>query len=143
MKSKSFIVVLFMLFALLSSAFAGHTAKGSPSSLKKTTAKDMFHVELKLERDKLSVGKNNADVTIRDKREKPVTGARLTVRPHVARHGETSFIRPSVTEKGDGVYHVKNIYIDTLGNWELKVTVRKDDAEDSVVFDFPGVKRRE
>jgi len=132
-----------MFFALLSPAFAGQTTKGSECSLKETTAKGMFNVELKLERAKLSVGKNTADVTIRDKHEKPVTGARLTIRPHVARHGETSIIRPSVTEKGDGVYSVKNIYIDMPGDWELKVTVRKAEAEDSAVFDFPGVKKRE
>lgn len=143
MKTKSFIFVLLMFFALLSPAFAGQTTKGGECSLKETTAKGMFNVELKLDRAELSVGKNTADVTIRDKHEKPVTGARLTIRPHVARHGETSIIRPSVTEKGDGVYGVKNIYIDMPGDWELKVTVRKAGEEDSAVFDFPGVKKRE
>jgi len=143
MKAKSFIAILFMFFALLSPAFAGHAAKEGVGSFTKTTEKGMFTVELNLEREKLSVGKNTADVTIRDNHKKAVTGARLTIRPHVARHGETSIIRPSVTEKGDGIYHVENIYIDMLGDWELKVTVRKDDTEDSVVFDFPGVQKRE
>jgi hypothetical protein len=142
MKSK-FIVSLFVVFAFLPPALAGQMPKGGNSSLTKMTEKGMFNVELRLEREKLSVGKNSADVTIRDKNDKPFTGARLTVRPHVARHGETSLIKPSVIEKSDGIYRVENIYIDTLGDWELKVTVRKDDAEDSVVFDFPNVKRRE
>jgi hypothetical protein len=143
MKLKLFILVVLIFFTLLYPAFAGHATKGSECSLTKMTEKGMFNVALKLEKEKLSVGKNTADVTIRDKHEKPVTGARLTIRPHVARHGETSLIKPSVTEKVDGVYHVINIYIDTPGDWDLKVTVSKNDAEDSAVFDFPGVKRQE
>ena len=142
MKSISFITAVFF-FILLAPVVSGQMTKESSCSFKKTTAKGMITVELTLQREKLSVGKNTADLTVMDKDERPVTGARLTIRPHVARHGETSLIKPSVTEKGDGVYQAENIYIDTPGDWELKVTVRIDDAEDSAVFDFPGVKRQE
>jgi hypothetical protein len=143
MKSSTCIVTLFIFLMFLAPALAGDAPQEKTAPLQKTTAQGMFHVKMTLETNKLSVGKNSALVTVMDKQGKPVTGTRLTVRPHVARHGETSLMKPTVVEKSDGVYQVRNIYIDMPGDWELKVTVRKNDTEDSAVFEFPGVKRRE
>jgi hypothetical protein len=143
MKSKCFIVVLFMFFALLSPAFAGHAPKESGDSLSKTTDKNMFHLEVTVEGKNLAIGNNSADILVKDTNGKPVTGAYVYVKPHVARHGESTFVKPLVTEKGEGLYNVKNIYLDAQGDWILKVRVRKGDKDDSATFDFPGVKRRE
>lgn len=128
---------------LLPVFFTQASEKDLSGGCSRITEKGIFKVDIALDGNKLVVGKNTAEVTVKDKEDKPLTGARLTVRAHVANHGESTFIKPSVTEKGSGLYYVENVYIDAEGNWELKITIRKDDSTDIAVFDFPGVKRRE
>jgi hypothetical protein len=142
MKLKVFIVLI-AFFVLLSTAFADHSPKGIEGSLSQMTDKKLFHVEVTVEGKNLAIGKNSADIVVKDTNGNPVTGAYIYVKPHVARHGESTFVKPLVTEKGEGLYNVKNIYLDTQGDWILKVRVRKGDKDDSATFDFPGVKRRE
>ena len=143
MRSKIFFVALFAFFALISSAFAVDAPDGSAGPLSKMTDGKMFNVEVKLERENLVIGNNSAEILVKDADGNPVTGAYIYVKPHVARHGESTFVKPLVVEKGEGLYNAKNIYLDTQGDWILKVRVRKDDKDDSATFDFPGVKRRE
>jgi hypothetical protein len=143
MKSKAAVVALFVFWGLFSFAFAGHAPEKSGDSLSKMTDKKAFNVALKLEGKNLAIGNNSAEILVKDTKGNPVTGAYVYVKPHVARHGESTFVKPIVTEKGEGLYNVKNIYLDTQGDWILKVRVRKDDKDDSATFDFPGVKRRE
>ena len=53
----------------------------------------------------------------------PVTGLQLNVEPWmpVMRHG-TSVV-PTVTEKGDGIYEVSDVYFTMIGEWTLTTTV--------------------
>jgi len=87
------------------------------------------------------VGKNLAELVIRDEKGGHVEGALVRVLPQIYQHGESTLVRPKVSEKGKGRYSVENIYIEMPGHWVLKVTITKDGLEDSVLFDFPEVKR--
>jgi hypothetical protein len=103
--------------------------------------KGLFKVELSIPGENLKVGKNVGELMVRDKNGKDVSGARITVLPQIYQHGESTLIRPKVSEEGKGSYLVDNIYIEIPGHWILKVTITKDDKTDSVTFDFPDVKR--
>ncbi len=45
----------------------------------------------------------------------------------------------TITDKENGLYIVSGLNLQRDGRWELSVTVRKGDVEDSVKFLFPDV----
>ena len=109
--------------------------------LSQVSSKGLFQVEMSIPGKILKVGKNSAEILIRDKDGKVVKGARVTALPLIFQHGESTLLKPKVTEKTKGRYAIENIYIETPGHWVLKITIRKDDKADIVNFDFPEVKR--
>ena len=103
--------------------------------------KRLYRVEMVIEGQKLKVGANRAELLIRDNEGKPVAGALVRILPLIYQHGESTLMKPRVTEKGKGHYQVENIYIEIEGHWLLKISMKIGDLEDEVVFDFPEVRR--
>jgi hypothetical protein len=129
------------MFFTLSLILSFWTGLLTAAALSQISAKGLFDVTMSVPGESLKVGKNVVELTVRDKDGKEVTGARLTVLPQVFQHGESTLVRPTVSEKGKGIYTVENVYIDVPGHWVVKVTVSKEDRVDHVTFDFPEVKR--
>jgi len=77
---------------------------------------------------------------VHDKNDKDVASAGITVTPWMPEMGHGVYEKPVVTERGGGLYSVENIILIMGGHWELRIKIRKGDAEDSVTFDFPDVK---
>jgi hypothetical protein len=131
---KTILLLITILFSFSATFAAGE-------NLSQVSTKGLFKVEMLIPGKNLKIGKNNAEILVRDKDGKEVKGARVTALPLVYRHGESTLIKPRVTEKTPGRYSIENIYIETPGHWELKITIRKGKNEDNVTFDFPEVKR--
>jgi hypothetical protein len=129
------------IFFIITILFSVSATLANGEGLSQVSSKGLFKVEMSIPGKSLKVGKNNAEILIRDKDGKEVRGARVTALPLVYQHGESTLIKPKVKEKAEGRYMIENIYIETPGHWVLKVTIRKDDKEDSATFDFPEVKR--
>jgi len=143
---RSFIIVLFVCSFFLPTAVSLSAGPGSPEEpsvvFTNPTENKLFIVEIRLSGNNLVVGQNSATLLISDDRQNCVTGAEVRVLPVITAHGESTSLRPFVQEKSDGLYSVKNLYIDIEGNWTVKIMVRKGEITDNVSFDFPGVKRR-
>ena len=137
MKTLTLSLLIFLCLAPLGSVM-GADAK---EALVQTSENGLFKVEMTLQGEKLKLGRNTADLFVRDKNGMTVKGALITILPRIYRHGESSPVRPRATEKGDGRYIAENIYIEMEGHWELRIRIRKDILEDTATFDFPEVKR--
>jgi len=110
------------------------------SSLFQVTKMGMFSVEMVVREHDLRTGVNTVDLILHDKNDKDVIGARIEVTPWMPDMGHGVFEKPSVKEKGGGLYTVENIILTMSGRWELRVSVTADGMKDSAAFDFPDVK---
>lgn len=63
-----------------------------------------------------------------------VDGLDLSVEPWMPGHGHGTPVVPAVEALGQGRYAIAPIRYTMPGSWELRVTVREGDAEDTVVF---------
>ena len=131
---KPILFITIILFCLSATQAIG-------DSLSQVSTKGLFKVEMSILGKNLRVGKNNAEILVRDKDGKEVKGARVTVLPFIFQHGESTLVKPKVTEKAGGRYSIEDIYFENQGHWVLKITIGKDGQEDSVTFDFPEIKR--
>ena len=110
-------------------------------SLFKVTEKGSFSVEILMDDKEYRIGKDVIGVVIHDARDKDVEGAEIgiTLRDD---QGQPIATAPVVKEKGDGLYTVANVDLRREGKWELVITVRKRNSEDSARFVFPEVLER-
>jgi hypothetical protein len=131
---KTTLFIIAILFSLSATLATG-------ASLLEVSTKGLFDVKMSIPGKSLKVGRNVVELIVRDKNGKDVIGARITVLPQIYQHGESTLVRPKVSEKGKGSYSVENVYIEIPGHWILKVTITKDGLADSVTFDFPEVRR--
>lgn len=113
---------------------ARSTDQGHAQELSKMTGNGLFSVELVTKNAGLQVGVNTFDVIVRDKSGKNVTGAEITVVPWMPEMGHGVFEKPVVKEKRDGTYGVENVIPIMAGHWELRLKIKKDNAEDNVTF---------
>lgn len=102
----------------------------------KTSEKGLFLLDLSIEGKELVHGLNSLDVVLRDKSGKGVSGAKLVVAPWSPAMGRGVWEKPTVTERGNGKYHVENVSITMSGRWELKFTISKDKLEDKAVLAY-------
>jgi FtsP/CotA-like multicopper oxidase with cupredoxin domain len=116
--------------------------KHHEDSLFLVTEKKLFGVEMLVPDAELKMGVNTVDIIVHDQKDRDVDGADITVTPWMPDMGHGVHEKPEVTEKGSGLYTVGNILVIMAGNWQLKVTVRKGNVEDTAVFNFPGMKAR-
>ena len=111
--------------------------QGKEQNLSRMTANGLYSVEIKIKDQELNVGVNTFDVIVRDKNGKEVTGATIDVVPWMPEMGHGVFDKPIVKEKGGGTYSVDNVVLIMEGRWELRLKIRKDNAEDNVTFGLP------
>ncbi len=106
-------------------------------SLLKMTANGLYSVKIVIKDQALQVGVNTFDVVLQDKNGKEVTGAEMNVVPWMPEMGHGVFDKPVVKEKGGGTYSVENVVLIMEGRWEMRLKIKKDNAEDNVTFAFP------
>jgi hypothetical protein len=138
-------ILLVIISGCSAPAMQTHSHKGEfkkhyKESLFQITEKGMFSVEMVIKEHDLKTGVNLVDLIIHDKNDRDVVGAEITVTPWMPDMGHGVFEKPSITEKGGGLYEVGGIVLVMSGHWELRVNIAKDGMEDSTVFDFPDVK---
>lgn len=143
-----FVMLIVLLYPLSALAAGDHSHHGAgdqkftqhfSDSLFKITEKGRFSVEVVLKGKELTVGINTVEIVIHDSRDTDVLGAKIEVIPWMPGHGHGVEDKPTITEKGGGLYRIENINFTMGGDWQLKMKIRKADREDSVVFDFPDI----
>lgn len=133
------IIFIFIVMLVFFGEATSLQAEGNPIQVSK---KGLYRIEMAIEGQKLKVGANRAELVIRDNEGKPVAGALVRILPLIYQHGESTLMKPRVTERDKGHYQVENIYIEIEGHWVLKISMKIGDLEDEVVFDFPEVRRK-
>ena len=141
--------ILLIIFFMLSSVavFAAHSGQSEAGqhtkhyeqSLFKMTDSGLYSVEMVIKDKDLKVGVNTLDIIVHDKSDKDVAGAEIKVVPWMPEMGHGVFEKPVVKERGGGTYSVENIILIMEGRWELKLKIKKNNTEDSVIFEFQDV----
>src|SRR4030043_635922 len=132
----------FLILIVMGTIVGWMTMSQAEESRIQLSKKGLYRIEMVIEGQKLKVGANRAEMVIRDNEGKPVAGALVRILPLIYQHGESTLMKPRVTEKDKGHYQVENIYIEIEGHWVLKISMKIGALEDEVVFDFPEVRRR-
>ena len=111
---------------------------GCTNTVTKTTVKGAFQIKLSSQGSTLKLGRNEVALKVTDSKGIGIEGAMIEVTPWMPEHGHGTTWPPTVTEQGKGLYRAV-IPLLMAGHWELRIKVRKGDAEDSALFDFPYV----
>lgn len=111
--------------------------QGHDQSFVKMTAKGLYAVQMVIKDKDMQVGVNTFDIVVHDKSGKDVTGAEIKVVPWMPEMGHGVFEKPVVKESGGGTYSVENVVLIMEGRWELRLMIKKDNAEDNVTFAVP------
>ncbi len=111
--------------------------QGNEQNLSRMTANGLYSVKIVIKDQALNVGVNTFDIIVRDKNGKEVTDAEINVVPWMPEMGHGVFDKPVVKEKGGGTYSVDNVVLIMEGRWEMRLKIKKDNAEDNVTFAFP------
>jgi hypothetical protein len=138
----SYICLFFFLIPFAAGADSGKPkfTKHYAESIFKATDKGFFGVEMLLKDKEPKTGVSTLKLIIHDASDRDVAGAEITITPWMPEMGHGVSQKPTVTERGGGLYDVEDLIFIMGGHWELRVKVKKDGIEDSVVFDFPEVK---
>jgi hypothetical protein len=139
----SVIIILLSISCAIAEADHQHDkefTKHYEDSMFRVTDKGLFSVEMVIKGQEPVAGVNMVDLIIHNREDKDVTGAAITVTPWMPDMGHGVSEKPVVSEKGGGLYSVENIILIMSGHWELRIDIKKDALQDSVVFDFPDVK---
>jgi FtsP/CotA-like multicopper oxidase with cupredoxin domain len=118
----------------------GKVTKHRAGSMMLKTKNGLFSVEMSIHNKRFLVGVNAVDIIVHDRDGRDVTGADITFTPWMPEMGHGVFDPPVVVEKGKGLYRVENIALVMGGHWEIRIKVKRGDATDNVVFDFPYVR---
>lgn len=120
----------FLLFLLVLSAAAcgtdGAGAEGFPDEplLRLVSQSGELDVEVRTSPQPPGRGTNEALFTITQRETgAPATGLRFTVEPWMPGHGHGSPTVPTVEERGEGDYLVRDIDFTMAGEWELRVRI--------------------
>jgi hypothetical protein len=109
-------------------------------SLTKLTDNKLYSLELVIADKHLMMGVNTIELIIHHGTGGDVPTADLTITPWMPSMGHGVMEKPKITERGGGLYSIENVVLSMTGHWQLLVTISKDGAEDSAIFDFPEVK---
>jgi len=138
---------------LMVSACSGTVTRPEPThlhphyegSLFKITDKKLYSVEILLKDAPFHVGANTMDIIVHKDVEgnRDVENAVLQVTPWMPLMGHGVRQEPVITERGAGLYTAENVVAIMDGYWELRVDIQGDVGRDTVVFEFPDVRRPE
>lgn len=112
-------------------------------SIEQRSLNGTFMAQLQVIPDPPRMGINNSAVLKiyeRDSKVK-VEGAFVEVTPWMTQHSHGSSKKTKITEKGDGVYSIENIYFTMEGEWDIIVKITKNTQEDQIIFSFRDVKK--
>lgn len=93
-----------------------------------------------LDGKEFKIGKNDVGIVIHGSHDEDVEGAKIHV--DLLIHGASpqdqgGVVALSVTEQKGGLYTIKGLNLQRGGNWELRMKIKKQKLEDSVIFVFP------
>jgi hypothetical protein len=111
-------------------------------SLFKVTDSGLFSVEIVTPSSELKVGLNTLNLIVHERLDLELTGAVVTITPWMPDMGHGVTVEPEIKEKGGGLYAAENVGFSMTGRWELRITVKKGGVEDTVVFDFPDIRKK-
>lgn len=135
MNLKQSMTVLWALAALLA---LGGCGAGEPSPESKVDGGPVFggepltRAQGELAQSELSVwsspsppsrGLNAFRLEVKDASGTPLSGLVVGVQPWMPAMGHGGSKQPTVTEVGDGVYDVENVYLTMPGTWELRTSL--------------------
>jgi hypothetical protein len=101
--------------------------------------KGIFSVEILMDDSEYpQLGKDVVGLVIHDKQDEDVAGAEIRITT-VMQDGQTGTDAPVVKEKGEGLYTVSGLNLKREGRWEIRISVKKKNLEDSASFNFPDV----
>lgn len=102
------------------------------------TERGSYDVELLLLDNGLRVGQNEFEFIVHDSRDADVEGAKITM---ALKSSGRDFVDlgVKVSDKGNGLYSVKDLTVDSPDPARLKVTVSFKGIEDNAIFSFPDV----
>ena len=142
------VVSLAFVFGLLT---VGHAHEGHIQGNKKIFTKHFqntlfditehgaYSVEILLDDKEYKIGKDVVGIVVHDEKDSDVIGAKITIVHKNLATGELVPGTLTITDKENGLYIVSGLNLQRDGRWELAVTVKKGDVEDSVKFLFPDV----
>jgi len=143
----SSVVSLVVVFALLTAgqAHEGHGhgnnkklfTKHFQNTLFDITEHGAYSIEVLLDDSEYKIGKGVVGIVVHDDNDSDVIGAKLTIVHKDLATGEAVSAPLAITDKENGLYIVSGLNLQRDGRWELSVTVKKGDIEDSVKFLFP------
>lgn len=136
---RTVLVVLSILLVVphcpAEAASAAPSKKGG-AALSLESEKGMFRVTLDVDRGGLDIGLNSFFLNVRDKQNRSVDGAEITITPWMPEHGHGVWEKPVVTGRGGGSYSVGNVSLVMGGQWDIRVAVKKGSLQDEAVFRF-------
>jgi hypothetical protein len=147
-KLMSAVVSLVFVFGLCAS---GHADEGHGHGKKKIFTKHFqntlfdiaehgaYSVEILLDDSEYKIGKGVVGIVVHGEKDTDVAGAKLTIIHKNVETGEPASGPFTISDKDDGLYIISGLNLQREGRWELSVTVRKGDIEDSVKFILPDV----
>jgi len=97
----------------------------------------VYSVEILLDDEEYTIGKNVTGIVIHNAYDEDVTGAEITCILKNLASGKNSPVTPKVTDKGNGLYIVSGLDLQKEGKRELMITVKKGRIEDRVKFILP------
>jgi len=148
----SAVVSLVFVFGLVT---AGHAHEGHSHGNKKLFTKHFqntlfditehgaYSIEVLLDDSEYKIGKGVVGIVVHGDNDSDVIGAKLTIVHKNLATGEPVSTPLVITDKENGLYIISGLNLQREGRWELSVTVRKGDVEDSVKFLFPDVLKEE
>jgi putative copper export protein len=110
------------------------TGQSQEQSPVKMTDHGLYSVKIVMKDKNMKVGVNTFDIILRDKTDKDVGGAEITVVPWMPEMGHGVFEKPIVKERGGGTYSVENVILIMEGSWVLRLKIKKNNEEDNVTF---------
>ena len=102
-----------------------------------------YSVEVLLDDSEYKIGKGVVGIVVHGDNDSDVIGAKLTIVQKNLETGEPVSGPLTITDKENGLYIISGLDLQRKGRWELSVTVKKGEVEDSVKFLFPDVLKEE
>jgi len=148
---KTLLSAVFSLVFVFGLLTGGHAHEGHSHGNKKIFTKHFqntlfditehgaYSVEILLDDSEYKIGKGVVGMVVHDDKDSDVIGAKITIVHKNIATGESVPGTLTVIDKQNGLYIVSGLNLQRDGRWELSVTVKKADVEDSVKFIFPDV----
>jgi hypothetical protein len=134
-----------MLIAVVAAGCGGEPAGSSPTASFPaepfqiiTSVRAQFSVAIRAAPEQPPArGTNTIQYQVTDQMGAGVSGLAITVVPWMPAHGHGGSARPTVIDRGGGVYEAANVVLFMPGRWELRTTLAgRNTPEDSVIPAF-------